>query len=124
MKDPEGVLEKQGPNTRHAGMIRFTDDAGVMKMEAVVRSYLQEAVTYAEAGISPPNEEREIELPTELVEALEMDIELAEAFHRLTPGRQRSYVINLNGAKKSETRISRILKFRDKILTGRGATER
>ena len=24
MKDPEGVLEKQGPNTRHPDMIRFT----------------------------------------------------------------------------------------------------
>jgi len=124
MKDPEGVLEKQGPNTQHAGMMRFTDADSVLTFEAVIRSYLQEAMTYAEAGIKPPKEIRAIVLPTELVEVLDMDPELAEAFYRLTPGRQKSYVINLNGAKKSETRISRIEKFRDKILVGKGATER
>jgi uncharacterized protein YdeI (YjbR/CyaY-like superfamily) len=33
MKDPEGVLEKQGPNTQHADMIRFTDNAQVAAMK-------------------------------------------------------------------------------------------
>lgn len=49
---------------------------------------------------------------------------LGQAFYALTPGRQRSYVINLNSAKKLETRIARIIKFRDKILAGKGAMER
>lgn len=66
----------------------------------------------------------ELELPYELAEALDSDSELAEAFHSLTPGRQRSYVINLNSAKKPETRISRIVSFRDRILAGQGALER
>jgi uncharacterized protein YdeI (YjbR/CyaY-like superfamily) len=108
MKDPQGVLEKQGPNTRHAGMIRFSGNTQVADMEPVIMSYLREAMGYAEAGIKPPKEQSEIELPEELVEALESDPELDNAFHRLTRGRQRSYVINLNTAKKSETRISRI----------------
>lgn len=124
MKDPKTVLEKQGPNTRHADMIRFTDNAQVAKMEPVIRAYLAEAMSYAEAGIKPPKEPNNIELPDELVEALDADPELAEAFHKLTPGRQKSYVINLNSTKKSETRISRIGKFRDKIHAGKGATER
>jgi uncharacterized protein YdeI (YjbR/CyaY-like superfamily) len=62
-------------------------------------------------------------LPYELAEALESDPELAEAFHRLTPGRQKSYIINLDSAKKPETRISRIIAFRDRILAGKGAME-
>ncbi|NNE10379.1 MAG: hypothetical protein HKN20_17595 [Gemmatimonadetes bacterium] len=124
MKDPENVLEKQGPNTRHAGMIRFADNARVVKMEPVIVSYLKEAMDYAEKGITPPKERREIELPDELVEAMDSDPELAEAFHALTPGRQRSYVIHINSAKKSETRVARIVKSRDKILAGKGATER
>ena len=37
---------------------------------------------------------------------MDADPELAEAFYSLTPGRQKSYVINLNSAKKSETRIN------------------
>lgn len=124
MKDPEGVLERQGPNTKHPDMIRFTDNAQVAEREPIIRAYLAEARGYAEAGIKPPREESEIVLPDELVDALDADPELAEAFHGLTPGRQRSYVINLNGAKKSETRVARIERFRDKILAGKGATER
>lgn len=124
MKDPDGVLEKQGPNTRYPDMLRFTDNAGVAAMERTIRSYLKEAMGYAEAGIKPPKDDRTIDLPEELAEALASDTELAEAFYALTPGRQRSYVINLHGAKKSETRVSRIAGFREKIIAGKGALER
>lgn len=123
MKDASGVLERQGQNTQHPDMIRFTENTQVAELEPVIVSYLREAMSYAEAGIKPPKAQREIELPNELVEALECDPELADAFHALTPGRQRSYAINLNSAKKSETRIARIAKFRDKILAGKGALE-
>ncbi len=124
MKDPEGVLEKQGPNARHPGMIRFGGNSQVTRNAPVILSYLQEAMGYAEAGMKPPKEETKIELPVELVDALDADPELAEAFHNLTPGRQKSYVINLNAAKKSATRMSRIARFRGRILAGKGANER
>lgn len=124
MRDPDGILEKQGPNTRHAGMIRFTDNAQVAELAPIIRAYLTEAMGYADAGILPPKEERQIDIPDELTEALDADPELAEAFQNLTPGRQKSYAINLNGAKKPETRIARIAKFRDKILAGKGALDR
>lgn len=124
LKDPEGVLERQGPNTRHADMIRFTRDEDVADREPILRSYLREAMGYAEAGIKPPKEAVELEPPEELVEALAADPELSEAFDALTPGRQKSYVIHLSSAKKSETRFARIAKARDKILAGKGAMER
>jgi uncharacterized protein YdeI (YjbR/CyaY-like superfamily) len=124
MKDPSDVLEMQGPNCHHPSMIRFTTNLHVAKMAPVIESYLKEAIGYAEAGIKPSKLRDEIELPVELIEALESDPDLAKAFHALTPGRKKSYVINLNSAKKPETRISRITKFRDKILAGKGALER
>jgi uncharacterized protein YdeI (YjbR/CyaY-like superfamily) len=124
MKDPARVLERPGPNTRHAELIRFTDAAQVTAMEGTIRSYLEEAMGYARAGLKPPREPSVVELPEELAAALDGDPELAEAFRGLTPGRQRSYVINLNSAKKPETRFSRILAFRDRILAGKGAQER
>lgn len=123
MKDPHGVLEKQGPNTRHPDMIRFTDNAQIAPLEPTVVAYLKEAKGYAEAGIRSPQVAHAIDLPGELVEAMDCDPELAEAFRILTPGRQRSYVINLNSAKTAATRVSRIAKFRAKILAGKGATE-
>jgi uncharacterized protein YdeI (YjbR/CyaY-like superfamily) len=124
LKDPDGALEKQGPNTRHPDAIRFTRNEQVTELESVIRSYLAEAMRYAEAGLEPPTDDREIEWPDELIETLEADPELAEAFHALTPGRRKSYVIHLASAKKAETRFARIAKARDKILAGKGATER
>jgi uncharacterized protein YdeI (YjbR/CyaY-like superfamily) len=124
MKDPEGVLEKQGPNTAHADMIRFTANEDVDRLEDVISAYLLEAMGYAAAGIRPKKETERLEFPEELQDALLSDPELNTAFHALTPGRQKSYVLNLNSAKKTATRISRIAKFRDRILDGKGANER
>ena len=124
MRDPSGVLEKRGPNTQHPDMIRFTANNQVAKMKPVIESYLVEAMGYAESGIKPPQRNEDMQLPDELLEALESDPELADAFYGLTPGRQKSYVINLTSAKKAETRIARINKFREKIIAGKGAMER
>ena len=124
LKDPDGVLEKQGPNTQHPNMIRFTSNSAVAGAESTLRSYLREGMGYVEAGVKPPKTEVDFELPLELVEALDADPELAEAFHSLTRGRQRSYVIHLSSAKKSATRVARIIRCREKIIAGKGALER
>lgn len=124
LADPDGVLEKSGPNTQHKDMIRFVRDDDVVDQEATIRAYLAEAMAYAAAGRKAPKTQVELELPVELSDALADDEALATAFDRLTPGRQRSYVIHIGGAKKSETRVARIEKCRDKILAGKGAMER
>ena len=124
MTDPEGVLRKQGPNTQHRDVMRFESTGDVIRLEPTILAYLAEAMDYAERGIRPRKEPSVLELPEELVEALDADPELAEAFHWLTPGRQKSYVIHLNQATKSETRIARIGRARPKIIAGKGATER
>ena len=124
MKDPERVLHKAGPNTQAAGVMHFTANGDMAAQESVIRAYLHEAIGYAAAGIKAPKKQAEFELPDEFIEALDADPELAKAFDNLTTGRQRSYVINLNGAKQSATRVNRIAKFRDKIIAGKGAQER
>lgn len=124
MRDPAGVLERQGPNTRHPDMIRFTSASDVARLTPVIRAYLIEAMGYADAGLRAARESADVELPDELEEALNADPTLAEAFAALTPGRQRSYVIALASAKASATRTARILKLRGKILAGKGALER
>jgi uncharacterized protein YdeI (YjbR/CyaY-like superfamily) len=124
MTDPEGILEKAGPNTRHAGTIRFTQNVQVAALEPQILAYLKEAAGYAKAGIKAPKEPIAIDLPEELVVALDSDPEFAEAFVALTPGRQKSYLIALSSAKTSATRTARIATFRDKVLAGKGATER
>jgi uncharacterized protein YdeI (YjbR/CyaY-like superfamily) len=123
LRDTEGVLELLGPNSQTPGTIRFTAIGQVGEREPVIRAYLRQLMDHAEAGTKPPRTERELDIPDELTEALDADPELAEAFHALTPVRQKSYVFALNQAKQSATRISRIERFRWKIIAGKGALE-
>ena len=123
MQEPQGVLERPGPNTRVPDMFRFTDNAQPAAMAETITAYLKEAMGYAEGGLRPPKDHSEIDLPDELLDALDADLELAEAFRQLTPGRRKSYAINLSSAKASTTRIARITRFRPKILSGKGANE-
>jgi uncharacterized protein YdeI (YjbR/CyaY-like superfamily) len=124
VRDTAGVLERQGPNTQTPGMLRFTAMARVGEIEPVIRDYLRQLMDHAEAGTKPPKTARDIDIPDELTEALDADPELAEAFHALTPGRQKSYLFNLNQARHPATRAARIEKFRTRIIEGKGALER
>jgi uncharacterized protein YdeI (YjbR/CyaY-like superfamily) len=121
--DPEGLLEKRGPNTRTADQISFVDPLAIAAMAPVLSVYLAAARSVAEQ-VRPARPAAELALPEELVAALNDDPDLAEAFHALTPGRQRSWVLHLNGTANPATRHARIAKGRDKIISGKGQTER
>jgi uncharacterized protein YdeI (YjbR/CyaY-like superfamily) len=124
LKDTEGVLEPNGPNSATPSMIRFTDVGRVVELEPVIGAYLRQLMDHAEAGTVAVRVDREIDMPDELVEALDGDPELAEAFWALTPGRRKSYLFALNQAKQSATRVARIEKFRPGVMAGKGALER
>lgn len=124
MQDPLGLLERQGQATRHPDMIRFTDNACPAELAPAILQYLKEAMGYAEAGLRPPSEVEDLELPEELIAALDDDPELSEAFRALTPGRRRSYVLHLTSTENPATRRARIEKSRSRILAGKGANER
>jgi uncharacterized protein YdeI (YjbR/CyaY-like superfamily) len=123
--DPEGALQRQGPNTRHPDALRFTAADQVAARAPVILSLLRQATALAEAGARPPRPQTGApDLPVDLAAALDADPDLAAAFHRLTPGRQRSHVLALASAKTPETRLRRIAAQRGRILAGKGATER
>ncbi|ADO41953.1 YdeI/OmpD-associated family protein [Ketogulonicigenium vulgare] len=124
LKDPAGVLQRQGANTPHPDMLRFTDSAQVGAMGNVISAYLAEAMANAAAGLRPPKIETHVDMPVELQEALDEDPSFAAAFDALTPGRRKSYLIALSGAKAAQTRRDRIEKLRPKIFEGKGALER
>ena len=124
LDDHAAVLERQGENSQTPGSIMFTDPARVTAMEPVIRDYLGQLMRHAEAGTKPPKTQATFEVPDELVAAMDDDPALAEAFSALTPGRQRSWVLHLEGTKVPATRLARIAKGRDKILAGKGAQER
>ena len=51
LKDPEGILEDQGPNSRSARRIRFTSVEDVARLAGTVKAYVDEAVDVEEAGL-------------------------------------------------------------------------
>jgi uncharacterized protein YdeI (YjbR/CyaY-like superfamily) len=124
LSDPDGLLERQGPNTRVPDALRVRAPGAVAALAPAVRGFLAQAMEHAEAGRRAPRDPGEADLPEELIEALDADAELAEAFARLTPGRQRSHAIALASARAPATRIARIGRLRGRILAGKGATER
>ncbi len=123
LKDTYGLLRSQGVNTQSALRLEFTSEAGIKK--TVVKSYVRQAVAVEKAGLKVDfKAKRELELPDELAQALMRNPKLAEAFHALTPGRQRGYVLHFTGAKQSKTRTARIEKCIPNILAGRGMNDR
>jgi len=64
------------------------------------------------------------DLPEELSPILAEDPVLAAAFEALTPGRKRSYVIHVGGAKQAATRTRRAEACIPEILAERGFHER
>jgi uncharacterized protein YdeI (YjbR/CyaY-like superfamily) len=90
-----------------------------------VKSYVQQAIAVEEAGLKVDfKAKRELELPEELARILNRDRKLANAFHALTPGRQRGYVLHFTGAKQTKTRTARIEKCIPRILAGKGLHDR
>lgn len=123
LQDRDGLLERQGPNTRHPDAVRFHSANDVDAKAPAISRLLAQARAVAEAGLRAPKAEHGLDLPEDLVEALAADPVLSQAFDALTPGRQRSHVIALSSAKASATRMARIEKLRPRILAGKGATE-
>jgi uncharacterized protein YdeI (YjbR/CyaY-like superfamily) len=93
--------------------------------KAVVKTYVKQAVAVESAGLKVDfKAKRELELPKELTQILNKDSKLAKAFHALTPGRRRGYVLHFTGAKQSRTRTARIERCIPKILAGKGMNDR
>ena len=119
LDDPDKVLEHVGENSRSAMKIVFRSTAEIDAAAPLIQAYVAEAIEREERGETVEFAKDDLELPTELIEALAADPGLADAWDALTPGRRRSHVLHISGAKQSATRIARIERNRDKILAGK-----
>ncbi|QDU58610.1 YdeI/OmpD-associated family protein [Aeoliella mucimassa] len=124
LKDPKGVLEKPGENSRSAMVVRFTSIAQVKKLRTTLKTYIREAIENEKAGLKiDPQSAPELPVPKELEQQLSKSPKLAQAFAALTPGRQRAYLMHISSAKQSTTRLARIEKVRPRILDGKGLND-
>jgi len=120
LSDPDGLLEKPGENTQSARRMVFTSLKELMKLKPVVKARLQEAIEVEKSGLEVEFKKEPEPIPAELEAKFKAQPALKKAFHALTPGRQRAYILHFSSAKQSVTRSSRIEKCVEKILAGKG----
>ena len=83
----------------------------------MIKAYIGEAIEIEKKGLKVNFKIiAEHDAPGELEPILNNDPEYQKAFESLTPGRKRGYYLYFLGAKQSKTRISRIIKSKDRIL--------
>jgi uncharacterized protein YdeI (YjbR/CyaY-like superfamily) len=121
LKDPKGILVRQTKNVQAARQIRFASLADIDEQKAVVRAYIKEAIAVEKSGAKVQMKAvADFDVPVEFQQRLDDDPELAEAFHALTPGRKKGYLLHFGGAKQSATRTARVDKHAPRILQGLG----
>ena len=122
LDDPKALLREQGEHSRSSLRLEFRSVADVRRTESALRDLVLDAIRVQQAGLSvetpPPPTHRDY--PNELTALMAADPGFRDAFERLTPGRQRGYLLHFNGAKQSATRAARIERVRDRIMEGFG----
>ncbi|NMO16779.1 hypothetical protein HPC49_09035 [Pyxidicoccus fallax] len=122
--DDAGVLESPGPNSRFARFLKFQSVEDVIARRPVARRLVDQAIALERAGTKVAPKAAPEPVPVELERRLAADPALRRAFEALTPGRQRSHILHISGAKQSETRERRVDRCAPDILSGRGFNER
>ena len=121
LQDSHGILIQQTENVQAARQIRFTSVKQVVEMAPVLKTYIYEASEVDKAGLNVKYKKTEdFKIPEEFQKKLNKMPALKTAFDALTPGRQRAYIFYFSQAKQSKTRESRVEKYLQQILDGKG----
>ena len=121
LKDPKNILVQQTQNVQSARQIRFKSVEEILENKLILSEYIKEAIAIDKAGLKVElKKTNAFNIPEEFQTVLDDIKELKAAFNALTPGRQRGYLLYFSSAKQSKTRESRIEKYIEKILKGKG----
>lgn len=124
LKDPQRLLLKIGQNSQAGRWIKFTSKKEIAALRPALKRYIAGAIEVEKAGRKVPMKKvADYPLPAELKATLKATPGLQAAFGALTPGRRKSFIIHVAGAKQSGTRLARAEKCVPKILAGRGFNE-
>ncbi|MGP3698547.1 YdeI/OmpD-associated family protein [Rhodobacter sp. NSM] len=124
LRDPDGVLEPPGDNSRSSRVVNFTEVAQIERLRPTLRALINEAIRVERAGLKVDFPKDDLDMPRELEERLSADAAFRAAFDGLTPGRRRGWILHFGQAKRSTTRAARIEKAVPRILEGKGMNDR
>jgi uncharacterized protein YdeI (YjbR/CyaY-like superfamily) len=122
LNDPKALLREQGQDSRSSLRLEFGSVADVTRMKSALRDFVADAIRVEQAGlrVKEPARPTDRDYPDELSALMDADPTFRDAFERLTPGRQRGYLLHFNAAKRSATRAARIERVQDRIMEGFG----
>ncbi|MBY6036939.1 YdeI/OmpD-associated family protein [Fictibacillus nanhaiensis] len=124
LQDTHGILIQQTENVQAARQIRFTNVQEIVKMETVLKAYINEAVEVEKSGLEVKvKKTTELKVPEEFQNKCDEMPDLKTAFEALTPGRQKGYIRYFSEPKQSKTRDSRVEKYVQQILNGKGLND-
>lgn len=124
LEDTDGILTQQSQNVQAARQVRFTNIQEITAIENVLKTYIYQAVEVEKAGLKVTlKKTNEFAIAEEFQKKLDEIPALKTAFEALTPGRQRAYLLHFSQPKQSKTRESRIEKYTEQILNGKGLND-
>ncbi|MEC0124614.1 YdeI/OmpD-associated family protein [Paenibacillus pabuli] len=124
LKDTHGILIQQTENVQAGRQIRFTNVEQIIEQEDILKAYIQEAIEVEQAGLEVEKKKtEEYTIPVELQQQFDENPAFQTAFEALTPGRQRAYLHYFSQPKQSKTRVSRVEKYMQPILDGKGLND-
>ncbi|KAA0547091.1 hypothetical protein FZW96_14005 [Bacillus sp. BGMRC 2118] len=124
LDDTEAILTSPGENSQAQRQLRFTTLKEIIERKSILKTYIQEAINIEKAGLEVTYKETSAyNLPEELQIKFDENPNLKVAFEQLTPGRQRQYILYVSKAKQSKTRESRVEKYMQHILDGKGLND-
>lgn len=124
LQDAEGILVQQTKNVQAARQLRFTHTREIVKKKRIIQAYIHEAIEVEKAGLQVKMKKTAaFPVPEEFQKRLNRNAVLKTAFHALTPGRQRGYLLHFAAPKQSKTREARVEKYMPWILKGKGLND-
>jgi uncharacterized protein YdeI (YjbR/CyaY-like superfamily) len=122
LTDKHKILQQQG-NIQSARIIKFSNVNDIIKIKETLKLYVLEAIAIEESGKKVLLKKNPEPIPEELLDAFEQEPSFKKAFYKLTPGRQRAYIIYFSQAKQIQTRIKRIENYKTQIFEGKGMND-
>jgi uncharacterized protein YdeI (YjbR/CyaY-like superfamily) len=124
LKDTDGILIQQTKNVQIPRQVRFTNAREIVKLAPTLKAYIYQAIEVEKAGVKVKlKKSTEFDIAEEFQKKLDKVRGLKTAFHALTPGRQRGYLLYFSAPKQSKTREARVEKCIPAILIGKGLTD-
>lgn len=124
LTDPYKVLiNAQEGKTKTLRHWRFNSQAEISEEKII--AYVNEAIEIAKKGLTvKPEKFKALPIPELLEKEFNQNSELKSCFDKLTPGKQKEYIVYLNEPKQEKTKLSRLEKIKPVIIVGKGLNDK